>query len=65
MTVGELKKQLSEWGTDDDAVVVTRGNAHPSFKITHVEDSTCVGVVEIRITDFPPSDDKYFNWWQD
>ena len=58
MTIGELKKQLSEWD-DDNAIVVTRGNTHPSFKITHVEDSTCVGVIEIRITDFETG-----NYWE-
>lgn len=62
MTIGELKKQLSEQGTDDDAVIVTRGNRHPALKITHVEDSTCVGVVEIRITDF---EDKNWNPWEE
>lgn len=63
MTIGELKKQLSEWGTDDDAVIVTRGNVHPSFKISHVEDSTICGVVEIRIIDFEPDFDG--NYWKD
>lgn len=58
MTVGELKKQLSEWD-DNDAIVVSKGNTYPSFKITHIEDSTCVGVIEIRITNFETN-----NFWE-
>lgn len=55
MTVGELKKLLSELD-DDDAIVVTRGNSHPSYKITHIEDATSIGVWEIRIDDFITND---------
>ena len=55
MTVGELKKLLSILD-DDDAIVVTKGNSHPSYKITHIEDSTSVGVWEIRIDDFSTND---------
>lgn len=59
MTVGELKRQL-EGLNDDDAIVVSRGNSHPSYKITHVEDSTCIGVWEIRINDFTAN-----NFWEE
>ena len=59
MTVGELKRQLEELN-DDDAIVVSRGNSHPSYKITHVEDSTCIGVWEIRINDFMTN-----NFWEE
>ena len=51
MTIGKLKELLKGL-PDDDAIVVTEGNRYPDFKITHIEDSTCVGVWEIRITDF-------------
>ena len=51
MTIGKLKELLKGL-PDDDAIVVTEGNRYLDFKITHVEDSTCVGVWEIRITDF-------------
>lgn len=51
MTVGKLKQLLKEL-PDNDAIVVTEGNCCPDFKITHIEDSTCIGVWEIRITDF-------------
>lgn len=51
MTVGELKQLLKDL-PDNDAIVVTEGNRYPDFKITHIEDSTSVGVWEIRITDF-------------
>lgn len=57
MTVGALKKLLSEPGLDDDdAIVVTKGNSHPSYKITHIEDATSIGVWEIRIDDFSTND---------
>lgn len=59
MTVGELKRQLEELN-DDDAIVVSRGNSHPSYKITHVEDSTSIGVWEIRINDFMTN-----NFWEE
>lgn len=55
MTVGELKNLLSELD-DDDAIVVTCGNSHPSYKITHIEDATSIGVWEIRIDDFITND---------
>ena len=55
MTVGELKRQLAELN-DDDAIVVTKGNSHPSYKITHIEDATSIGVWEIRIDDFITND---------
>lgn len=41
---------------DNDIVVVSRGNAFPSFKITGIDDSTVVGVWEIRIDDFKTND---------
>jgi len=57
MTVGELKRQLNAAElNDEDAIVVTRGNAFPSYKITHIEDSTSIGVWEIRIDDFSTND---------
>ena len=59
MTVGELKRQLEELN-DDDAIVVSRGNSHPSYKITHVEDSTSISVWEIRINDFMTN-----NFWEE
>lgn len=51
MTVGKLKELLNEL-PDDSAIVVTEGNRYPDFKITNIEDSTSVGVWEIRITKF-------------
>lgn len=51
MTVGKLK-QLLDVLPDSGAIVVTKGNTSADFKITHVEDSTMVGVWEIRIADF-------------
>lgn len=51
MTVGKLKTIVKDL-PDDDAIVVTEGNQYPDFKITHIEDSTSVGVWEIRITGF-------------
>ena len=51
MTVGKLKYLLNGL-PDSDVIVVTKGNANVDFKITHVEDSTMIGVWEIRITDF-------------
>jgi hypothetical protein len=51
MTVGTLKQLLNDL-PDDNAIVVTEGNRYPDFKITHIEDSTSVGVWEIRITKF-------------
>lgn len=51
MTKKELIKQLESL-CDDDAVVISMGNSYPMFKITHVEDSTMVGVYEIRYTEF-------------
>ena len=59
MTVGKLKQLLNDL-PDNNAIVVTKGNIHPDFKITHIEDSTCVGVWEIRITDF-----KTDNPWEE
>lgn len=51
MKVKELKRLLDELD-DDDVVIVTESNASPKYKITHIEDSTCAGVWEIRITNF-------------
>ena len=51
MTVGKLKQLLKDL-PDNNAIVVTEGNINPDFKITHIEDATCVGVWEIRITNF-------------
>ena len=51
MTVGKLKQLLKDL-PDNNAIVVTEGNRYSDFKITHIEDATCVGVWEIRITDF-------------
>lgn len=51
MKVKELKRLLEELD-DDDVVIVSESNASPKYKITHIEDSTCVGVYELRITDF-------------
>lgn len=51
MKAGKLKQLLKDI-PDDDAIVVTEGNHYPDFKITHIEDSTSVGVWEIRITGF-------------
>lgn len=51
MTVGKLKQLLKDL-PDNNAIVVTECNRYPDFKITHIEDSTSVGVWEIRITDF-------------
>jgi hypothetical protein len=51
MTVGKLKQLLKDL-PDNNAIVVTEGNRYLDFKITHIEDSTFVGVWEIRITDF-------------
>ena len=51
MTVKKLKQLLKDL-PDNDAIVVTEGNRYPDFKITHIEDSTSVGVWEIRISDF-------------
>ena len=59
MTVGKLKQLLKDL-PDDDAIVVTKGNRYPDFKITHIEDSTSVGVWEIRITDFETG-----NFWEE
>ena len=51
MTVGELKQLLKDL-PDDAAIVVTEGNRYPDFKITNIEDSTRIGVWEIRTTKF-------------
>ena len=59
MTVGKLKQLLKDL-PDNNAIVVTKGNTNPDFKITHIEDSTSVGVWEIRITDF-----KTDNPWEE
>jgi len=50
MTVGKLKQLLNDL-PDNDTIVVTEGNCYPDFKITNIEDSTSVGVWEIRITE--------------
>ena len=49
ITVGELREMLSSL-RDDDMITVTRGNTHPNQKISHVEDSTCCGFYELRIS---------------
>lgn len=59
MKVKRLKQFLNEL-PDDDIIIVTKGNRYPDFKITHVEDSTCAGVWEIRIDDFETND-----YWED
>lgn len=59
MTKAEFIK-LIENIPDDDAIVVSQGNSYPSFKITGVEDSTCVGVWEIRFTEFETG-----NFWEE
>ena len=59
MTVGKLKQLLNNL-PDSDAIVVTKGNCYSDFKITHIEDATCVGVQEIRITDFETD-----NFWEE
>jgi hypothetical protein len=59
MTIKELKQLLKDL-PDNDAIVVTKGNTNPDFKITYIEDSTSVGVWEIRITDF-----KTDNPWEE
>lgn len=50
--IGKELKQLIKDIPDNAAIVVTRGNAHKDFKIIGVEDSTSVGVWEIRYDDF-------------
>lgn len=48
ITVGELRKMLESFD-DDTFITVTKGNSHSNHKITHIEDSTCVGFWELRI----------------
>lgn len=48
ITVGQLREMLSHL-SDDDLITVTRGNAHPNHRISHVEDSTSCGFWELRI----------------
>lgn len=48
ITVGELRKMIAHLD-DDDLITVTEGNACPNHKISHVEDSTCVGFWELRV----------------
>lgn len=50
--IGKELKKLIKNIPDDAAIVVTRGNTSKDFKIIGVEDSTSVGVWEIRYTDF-------------
>lgn len=57
---GKEFKELVNRILDDDVVIVSRGNASPGFKITGIEDSTVVGVWEIRIDDFETD-----NFWED
>lgn len=45
MELGKLKQLIKDL-PDNDAIVVTEGNRCPDFKITHIEDSTSVGVWE-------------------
>ena len=33
---------------DDEYITITKGNTYPNHKITHVEDSTCIGFWELR-----------------
>ncbi len=58
--LGKDLKKLVEKIPDDAAVVVTRGNTNPDFKIVGVEDSTNVGVWEIRYDDFMTD-----NYWEE
>jgi predicted secreted protein len=58
MTGKELK-ELINGIPDNAAIVVTRGNAYKDFKIVGVEDSTSIGVYEIRYTDFETD-----NYWE-
>lgn len=60
MTIGELKKQLSEWDDDDAIIVSGCGNTWHSFKIIGVEDTTCVGVEKIKIAFFETD-----NFWEE
>lgn len=48
ITIGELKKMLESY-SDDDLITVTEGNTSPNYKISHIEDSTCCGLLELRI----------------
>jgi predicted secreted protein len=59
MTGKELK-ELINGIPDNAAIVVTRGNAYKDFKIVGVEDSTSIGVYEIRYTDFETD-----NYWEE
>lgn len=53
---GKKFKELVNAIPDDDIIIVSRGNASPGFKITGIDDSTVVGVWEIRIDDFETDD---------
>ena len=57
---GKKFKELVDAIPDDDIIIVSKGNTHPGFKITGIQDSTIVGVWEIRIDDFETSD-----FWED
>ena len=48
ITVGELRKMLEPFD-DGVLITVTRGNAHPNHRITHIEDSVDCGFWELRI----------------
>ena len=48
ITIGELKKMLEPY-SDDDLITVTKGNTSPNYRISHIEDSTCCGLFELRI----------------
>lgn len=57
---GKKFKELVNAIPDDDIIIVSKGNTHPGFKIIGIQDSTVVGVWEIRIDDFETSD-----FWED
>ncbi len=59
MTVKDLKEVLNNF-SDDDAIIVTRmGKREEMYKIFGVDDTTNVGVVEIKFTDFQTD-----NFWE-
>lgn len=48
ITIGELKKMLESFD-DYEYITVTKGHADFNHKITHIEDSTAFGFLELRI----------------
>ena len=58
ISVGKLREMLSSLG-DDDMITVTRGNTHPNYKISHVEDSTSAGFWELRVDEEEAKGMKY------